>query len=147
MPGTNKWRTRHRSGIENAEEDKSLGLTDFLCQNQVGLGTGRAPFPGGISTEQSRSFVVHIDISDGTFGSTLMDELFARGRLHSCTSCDTQVWEHKGRSRAAFRQHLYGTTITVPHNDMCSVLLYEVFQCISDCKLICVLTIVWGYYN
>eukprot|EP00731_Ephydatia_muelleri_P004720 Em0002g896a len=68
----------HRSGIENAEENKSEVSTDFVCQNQVGLGTGRAAFPGGISTEQSRSFVVHIDIPDGTSGSAHMDELSAR---------------------------------------------------------------------
>ena len=68
----------HRSGFENAEEDQSEVSTDFLCQNQVGLGTGRAPFRGGTSTEQSRSFVVHIDIPDGTSGSAHMDELSAR---------------------------------------------------------------------
>eukprot|EP00731_Ephydatia_muelleri_P004772 Em0002g948a len=67
----------HRSGFENAEEDQSEVSTDFLCQNQVGLGTGRAPFRGGTSTEQSRSFVVHIDIPDGTSGSAHMDELSA----------------------------------------------------------------------
>ncbi|KAL5506014.1 hypothetical protein EMCRGX_G007573 [Ephydatia muelleri] len=62
-------------GRDNARDKK---MEDSINGHRSGLGTGRAAFPGGISTEQSRSFVVHIDIPDGTSGSAHMDELSAR---------------------------------------------------------------------
>ena len=71
----------HRSSTDNAEENKKVGsggATDFQLQNRVGLWAEPASFPGGVNKEESRSFVVHIDIPNGTSGSTQLDELSAR---------------------------------------------------------------------